>query len=87
MTETSEKPVIETRKGKCVWLTLNRPQVKNAMNGEMIAMLVEAFQRLGKDPETRAIVLAANGDAFCSGADLGYMMQMAQQAAAAPWTE
>ncbi|MBU0784338.1 MAG: enoyl-CoA hydratase/isomerase family protein [Gammaproteobacteria bacterium] len=83
MTETSEKPVIETRKGKCVWLTLNRPQVKNAMNGEMIAMLVEAFQRLGKDPETRAIVLAANGDAFCSGADLGYMMQMAQQAAAA----
>jgi methylglutaconyl-CoA hydratase len=80
--QMSEKPVIETRKGKSVWLTLNRPQVKNAMNGEMIAMLVEAFQRLGQDADTRAIVLAANGDAFCSGADLGYMMQMAQQAAA-----
>ena len=83
MTEQStEKPVIETRKGKSVWLTLNRPQIKNAMNGEMIAMLVEAFQRLGSDTETRAIVLAGHGDAFCSGADLGYMMQMAQQAAA-----
>lgn len=82
MTEQSnEKPVIETRKGKSVWLTLNRPHIKNAMNGEMIAMLVEAFQRLGNDPDTRAIVLAANGDAFCSGADLSYMMQMAQQAA------
>lgn len=80
--QLNEKPLIETRKGKSVWLTLNRPQIKNAMNGEMIAMLVEAFQRLGNDPETRAIVLAANGDAFCSGADLGYMMQMAQQAAA-----
>jgi methylglutaconyl-CoA hydratase len=82
MNNTADKPVIETRKGKSVWLTLNRPQVKNAMNGEMIAMLVEAFQRLGADSETRAIVLAANGDAFCSGADLSYMMQMAQQAAA-----
>lgn len=75
------KPVLEERKGKITWLTLNRPEIKNAMNGEMIAMLVEAFQRLGQDPETRAIVLAANGDAFCSGADLGYMLQVAQQAA------
>jgi methylglutaconyl-CoA hydratase len=84
MTEqTNDKPVIETRKGKAVWLTLNRPHIKNAMNGEMIAMLVEAFQRLGADADTRAIVLAANGDAFCSGADLSYMMQMAQQATAA----
>jgi len=84
MTEqTNDKPVIETRKGKAVWLTLNRPHIKNAMNGEMIAMLVEAFQRLGADADTRAIVLAANGDTFCSGADLSYMMQMAQQATAA----
>lgn len=81
--QTNDKPVIETRKGKAVWLTLNRPHIKNAMNGEMIAMLVEAFQRLGADADTRAIVLAANGDAFCSGADLSYMMQMAQQAAGA----
>ncbi len=75
----TEQAVIETRRGKSVWLTLNRPHAKNAMNGELIAMLSAAFQRLGSDSETRAIVLAANGDAFCSGADLGYMMDMAQQ--------
>ena len=77
----TEQAVIETRRGQSVWLTLNRPHTKNAMNGEMIAMLSEAFQRLCSDSETRAIVLAANGDVFCGGADLGYMMQMAQQAA------
>ncbi|WP_370260598.1 enoyl-CoA hydratase-related protein [Limnobacter sp.] len=77
-----EQAVLETRQGNIAWLTLNRPHVKNAMNGEMIEQLVEAFARLGNDPDTRAIVLAANGDAFCSGADLGYMMKMAQQAAA-----
>lgn len=76
-----EKPVLEERRGKAVWLHLNRPQVKNAMNGDMIAMLVEAFERLGQCPDTRAIVLAAKGDAFCSGADLSYMLQVAQQAA------
>ncbi|MFN4327714.1 MAG: enoyl-CoA hydratase-related protein [Limnobacter sp.] len=76
----SSSPVVEERRGKFAWLTLNRPEVKNAMNGEMIHALVEAFQRLGQDADTRAIVLAANGDAFCSGADLAYMMQQAQQA-------
>ncbi len=81
MSETTEQAVLETRRGKSVWLTLNRPQVKNAMNGDMIAQLIEAFCRLGADPETRAIVLAGQGDAFCSGADLGYMLQMAQESA------
>ncbi|HEY1057157.1 MAG TPA: enoyl-CoA hydratase-related protein [Limnobacter sp.] len=74
--------VLEERRGKSVWLTLNRPEVKNAMNGEMIEALVEAFRRLGADDNTRAIVLAGAGDAFCSGADLAYMMQQAQQQAA-----
>lgn len=75
------KAVLEERRGKSVWLTLNRPQIKNAMNGEMIEMLIEAFTRLGQCDNTRAIVLAAAGDAFCSGADLSYMLQMAQQQA------
>lgn len=84
MSEQQTPPaVLEEKRGKITWLTLNRPEVKNAMNGEMIEALVEAFTRLGQDDNTRAIVLAANGDAFCSGADLGYMMKMAQQAAAA----
>lgn len=80
---TEQAPaVLESRDGKVVTLTLNRPQVKNAMNGEMVERLIESFKRLGQDEDTHAIVLAANGDAFCSGADLGYMLQMAQNAGA-----
>lgn len=76
---TTQAPVLETLEGGVATLTLNRPEVKNAMNGEMIQALIDAFQRLGASGEVRSIVLAANGDAFCSGADLGYMMQVAQQ--------
>lgn len=76
---TNQAPVLEAIEGGVATLTLNRPEVKNAMNGEMIEALIEAFRRLGGNPEVRSIVLAANGDAFCSGADLGYMMQVAQQ--------
>lgn len=78
----SDQPaVIEAIHEGVAMLTLNRPEVKNAMNGEMIEYLVEAFKRLGTDNGVRAIVLAANGDAFCSGADLGYMAKVAQQQA------
>lgn len=75
----SEAVVLETLENGVATLTLNRPQVKNAMNGEMIQILIEAFARLGQSADVRSIVLAANGDAFCSGADLSYMMQVAQQ--------
>jgi methylglutaconyl-CoA hydratase len=79
MTLDCEKPVTETNKDQSVWLTLNRPHVKNAINAEMIAMLIEAFQRLGNDPTIRAIVLAANGNCFCSGADLEYMRNLSKE--------
>lgn len=75
----SQAPVLETIDGGVATLTLNRPEVKNAMNGEMIQALIDAFHRLAQSTEVRSIVLAANGDAFCSGADLGYMLELAQQ--------
>src|SRR5450759_20163 len=58
-------------------VTLNRPEVRNAFNDEVIAELTEAFTQLGRDPEVRAIVLAAEGPAFCAGADLNWMRRMA----------
>jgi len=58
-------------------LTLNRPEVRNAFNDEVIAELTQAFSALGARPELRAIVLAANGPAFCAGADLNWMRRMA----------
>jgi len=58
-------------------VTLNRPDVRNAFNDEVIAELALAFTQLGQDSQVRAIVLAANGTAFCAGADLNWMRRMA----------
>ena len=58
-------------------VVLSRPDVRNAFNDEVIAELTDAFARLGDDPEVRAIVLMAEGPAFCAGADLNWMRRMA----------
>jgi methylglutaconyl-CoA hydratase len=58
-------------------VTLDRPDVRNAFNEATIAELALAFDELGRDEDVRAIVLAANGPAFCAGADLNWMKQMA----------
>jgi methylglutaconyl-CoA hydratase len=58
-------------------VTLKRPEVRNAFNEVLIAELRAAFAALGQDPTLRAIVLAAEGKAFCAGADLNWMKSMA----------
>jgi methylglutaconyl-CoA hydratase len=58
-------------------VTLNRPDVRNAFNEFTIAELSLAFNELGRMEDVRAIVLAANGPAFCAGADLNWMKKMA----------
>ncbi len=50
-------------------ITLNRPDVKNALNVQMRAEILHAVQALART--SRAIVLTGKGDAFCSGQDLG----------------
>jgi methylglutaconyl-CoA hydratase len=63
--------------GAVAQITLNRPEVRNAFNDEVIAELTKAFTELGQNNEVRAIVLAASGPAFCAGADLNWMRRMA----------
>lgn len=58
-----------------VWL--NRPDVRNAFNDEVIAALTRTFETLSKDTELRVVVLGAHGKAFCAGADLNWMKAMA----------
>lgn len=66
-----------TREGHTATVTLNRPDVRNAFNETAIADIKQAFSELGDDAGLRAIVLAANGPAFCAGADLNWMKKMA----------
>jgi len=58
-----------------VWL--DRPELRNAFNSEVIAALDAAFRDLGADPQLRAIVLGGRGKVFCAGADLNWMRAMA----------
>jgi methylglutaconyl-CoA hydratase len=62
---------------KIATITLNRPQLRNAFNEDAIADLTMAFDEASQDADVRAIVLAANGPAFCAGADLNWMKKMA----------
>lgn len=63
--------------GGVATVTLDRPDVRNAFNDEVIAELTAVFFELEKRAEVRCIVLAGNGPAFCAGADLNWMKRMA----------
>ncbi len=66
-----------TVRGARATVVLTRPELRNAFNEELIAELSAAFQALGARDDVRAIVLAAEGPAFCAGADLHWMRRMA----------
>jgi methylglutaconyl-CoA hydratase len=63
--------------GAIATITLDRAEVRNAFNDELIPMLTAAFRDLGSRESVRCIVLAAKGPAFCAGADLNWMKRMA----------
>ncbi len=58
-------------------ITLTRPEVRNAFNDAVIQQLKAAFETVGARDDVRAVVLAAEGPAFCAGADLNWMRRMA----------
>lgn len=64
-----------TRSGAVARMTLNRPQVRNAFNAELIDELHATFTSLNEEaPEAlRAVVLAGEGRSFCAGADIDWM--------------
>ncbi|HMN94530.1 MAG TPA: enoyl-CoA hydratase/isomerase family protein [Hydrogenophaga sp.] len=67
---------IDTR-DRIARITLTRPEVRNAFNDEVIQQLKAAFESVGARDDVRAVVLAAEGPAFCAGADLNWMRRMA----------
>ncbi|MES1965559.1 enoyl-CoA hydratase/isomerase family protein [Psychrobacter sp. AH5] len=71
------KNLLVTVENYVATVTLNRPEIRNAFNDEMIGQLTSVFNELGADEQVRVIVLAAEGKAFCAGADLNWMRAMA----------
>src|ERR1700737_3210709 len=58
-------------------LTLSRPDVHNAMNGQMYDEAREAVRRCDTDRGVRVVILSGQGSSFCSGGDLKYQQQQA----------
>ena len=66
---------VERHSGE-VWWTLNRPDVRNALDDALIATMRDEAHALAQDATVRVLVLAGAGAAFCAGADLAWMRRM-----------
>src|SRR5918994_4327933 len=66
-----------TKRDGVARVTLNRPELRNAFDDDLIKKLRGAFEDVSKDKSVRVMVLAGNGPAFCAGADLNWMKRMA----------
>jgi methylglutaconyl-CoA hydratase len=64
------------RDGPIARLTLARPEVRNAINDEMVARLAHAARQLSEGDRPRALLIEGEGPAFCAGADLNWMTRM-----------
>ena len=69
---------IETRAGgRTAWVSVNNPAKLNSLSSAVMAEFVRTFQRLGEDPELRAVVLTGAGDkAFIGGANIDEMAEL-----------
>ena len=66
-----------TQTGPVARITLTMPEIRNAFSDEVIQAITEAFADVGTRADVRAVVLAAEGPAFCAGANLNWMRRMA----------
>ncbi|MCE2731759.1 MAG: enoyl-CoA hydratase/isomerase family protein [Cyclobacteriaceae bacterium] len=63
-------------KDRVGYITLNRPEKRNALSYEMVSELKKAFKQAEEDAQAKVIVLQSNGESFCAGADLAYLQQL-----------
>lgn len=61
---------------RVAYITLNRPEKRNSFNHDLVASLTDAFSKAEEDSAAKVVVLRANGEVFCAGADLEYLQQM-----------
>src|SRR4029077_20212651 len=67
---SAEAVLLREDLGEVAVLTLNRPAARNSLSEALIAALTDALARIATERSVRAVVLAANGPAFCAGHDL-----------------
>ena len=75
---TADPVLVEQSPDGVATVTLNRPDMHNALDETLIRDLTRSFDMLGSDPSCRMALLKANGPSFCAGADINWMMRTAQ---------
>lgn len=70
--------VVERDARQVVTVTMNRPDIHNAFDDALIALLTKTLKELGNDPAVRAVILTGEGKSFSAGADLNWMRRMAK---------
>lgn len=68
--------VIYESSNRIGYITLNRPEKRNALSKELVSDLKVAFAQAENDESVKVVVLKATGDSFCAGADLAYLQQL-----------
>ena len=68
--QTMENPVIFTVEDHVAWITLNRPERRNAINQALLVHLYNALDEVASSEDIRVAVITGNGKSFCSGLDL-----------------
>ncbi|TQC45943.1 enoyl-CoA hydratase/isomerase family protein [Rhodococcus sp. WS4] len=71
--------ILVQRRGPALWLRLNRPDTMNGLNQDILDGLQSGLDEAEADPSVRCVVIAAEGRAFCAGADLSYAQSLAAQ--------
>ncbi|AVL99563.1 enoyl-CoA hydratase [Gordonia iterans] len=77
MPDTNAPECLVEKRGHVLIVTMNRPQARNALSGEMMRIMVEAWDRIDDDPDIRVAILTGAGGYFCAGADLKAMNRSA----------
>lgn len=70
---THEPHLLTELRGHTLIVTMNRPESRNALSGEMLGLMEQAWERANADPDVRVIILTGAGGYFCAGADLKAM--------------
>lgn len=73
------KPLVIEKENHITWVKLNRPEVHNAFNQDLMEELFEIFRFIDHDTDTRLAILTGEGKSFSAGADLNYMKSAAQK--------
>ena len=69
--------ILVDKRDLVAYVTLNRPDVRNAFDDRLISSLATILSEIERDRSVAALVLAGSGSAFCAGADLNWMKRMA----------